>query len=212
MKKDFLSRTSLLSVLSIMILIVMTDSVCPVERGSNQLEIIISGGSISATLKDAPISNVLGAIERQTKILFLVDEAVAGEEITASFEEIPLEHALKQILNSLNYSLIYDQNNKLDKVIIFGKKGTFGNKMGGIPVSPQKVIEGVKKAEQESSPDDFEVLEDAPPSGRIMESTPVEDENFKVIKNVPSPGGPVEMTEEEQEQFKVIKDSPPPGD
>jgi type II secretory pathway component GspD/PulD (secretin) len=112
MKKDFVARTSLTSVLSAMILMVAVSSVYPLERGLNDSEIIIGSGLISANLRDAPISNVLEAIEQQAKIQFSMDENLSGEKITVSFQEIPVEHALKRILNSLNYSLIYDQNNE----------------------------------------------------------------------------------------------------
>ena len=211
MKKEFVARTSLFSVLSIMMLMVVVNSVYPLEKGSNDLEVMFGNGVISVNLKDAPITRVLEAISERGKIQFSVDETLSGEKITTAFQKIPLEQALKRILRSLNYSLIYGQNNRLSNVIVFGKKGAFERPVGGLPISFGKAIEYAKNTKQESSPDNFEVIENAPPPDEGIQSTPVKDGDFKVIKNVPPPGGPVEMTEEEQEQFKVVKDAAPPG-
>jgi len=166
-------------------------------------------------------------LESEKEIWFRGDPSLLEKEVTVHFTELPFEEGLKRILTSMNYSFIYDRNERLTGLIIIGKgiadqavsEGRAGTSkrnertdvnrpltvMRNNPHHGGNVEIGTEEREN------FSVIRASPPPGGSVESTEQEPENFGAIKNSPPPGGPIEVTEKERQNFMVIRNSLPPG-
>jgi hypothetical protein len=205
----------------------------PVLARGGDIDLTIEGGVLSARLKEAPLKIILERLERETGTWFRGDPSVLEEEVTVQFTELPLEEGLKRILSSMNYSLIYDSNEKPVGVIFIGKgKAGPGMSEGRGGGTTRTILPPAR--DQADASDSFTVIKNVPPPGgnveitaeehenfRVMRNSSLSDgpvevtgnepENFTVIRNLSPPGGPVEVSAEELENFKVIRNLPPPG-
>jgi hypothetical protein len=199
----------------------------PVLARGGDIDLTIEGETLSARLRKVPLKIVLEKVEREGGIWFRGDLPLLKEEVTVQFTELNFEEGLKRILTSMNYSFIYDSNEKLTGVIVIGK-GT-----GDHTVSESKA-DALKRNERANVNRSFTVIRnslpsggnvkigteerenigvinESPPLGGPVEVTEQEPESFTVMRNLPPPGGPVEVSAEALENFKVIRDLPPPG-
>jgi hypothetical protein len=67
---------------------------------------------VSAELKDADLSEVLKEIENGTDTLISIGKELTGKKITAQFENLDIESALKEILRDNYYVLTFEQDPK----------------------------------------------------------------------------------------------------
>ena len=81
----------------------------------------IQGGRMSADLKEASLISVARDIERQSGISFKGDESLLEERVSVAFEDLPLEHGIKRILATLNYSLLFDSRGEISEVTIMSE-------------------------------------------------------------------------------------------
>jgi len=181
-----------------------------VMQGSTHKKIQITNGMISVNLKDISLEKVANQIEKQGNVWIRGDESLFEDSISVQFEDLSLEAGLKRIFASMNYSLIFDQDSKLEGIMLIGRqkpgqsqsmKGTVKAKKSASLKTPKKYVshKGFKAVKSE-----------VPPGGPIKHSKRV-PESFKVTKSSPPPGGPVNKDVKNLENFKVIKNSPLPG-
>lgn len=183
----------------------------PVLAGGEDIDLTIGGNFLSARLKEIPLKIILEKLKREKGVWFRGDLNLLEEEITVQFTDLPFEEGLKRILASINFSLMFDGNERLVGVIVLGK-GTPGHGVSeGRDGAKKRTISPPGTKEQVLVNDPFPVIRSSPPSGGYVEVTSEDREDFTVIRNSPLPGGPVKVTEEELENFTVIRESPPPG-
>ncbi len=78
----------------------------------------IEGERISIQVKGVKLGELLKLIEDKTGIKFELDNSLSGEKISVDFKEVSILEGIKEIINTLNYAIIYDQDDAADKVII----------------------------------------------------------------------------------------------
>jgi hypothetical protein len=171
----------------------------------------IQGKALSADLKNIPLKFILEKLERERGIWFKGDESLFNEQVTVQFEGLSLEDGLKRILSSINYCLLFDQDRKMDGVILLGKKKPGQAVKKGRPVRAGRSISSRTPKKHVTNSGAFRMARNITPPGGYAEATAKDLENFKVLKNCPPPGGPVKVTEETLQNFKVIRNCPPPG-
>jgi len=210
-------------------------AVLPLTAASREdIDLTIHGEVLSARLRAIPLKIILEKLEREKGIWFRGNSSLLDETITVQFTDLPLEEGLVRILASMNYSLVFDQNERLVGVIVvargavdrpFSEVRTDSsmrtitspavNERASVnrPVTrtgknnPQGGYIKVIKEDRE----DFTVIRNCPPPGGPAEVPAGARESFAVVKNCPPPGGPANITPEEHEKFRVIKNLPPPG-
>ncbi len=88
---------------------------------------------ISVKSREAPLDAVLREISRRTHLTMSLPKGVLDERISVEFNRLPLEHALKRLLEGANSTFIYDvagdapsdaRRPRLVKVVVFSKKVT----------------------------------------------------------------------------------------
>lgn len=181
-----------------------------VMQGSTHKKIQITNGMISVNLKDIALEKVVTQIEKQGNLWVRGDESLFEDSISVQFEDLSLEAGLKRIFASMNYSLIFDQDSKLEGIILIGrqKPGRSQTKRGS--VKAKKGVSSMISKKRVSHKGFKAVKSDIPPGGPVKDSKRV-PESFKVTKSSPPPGDPVNKDIKNLENFKVIKNSPLPG-
>jgi hypothetical protein len=198
------------------------------------IDLTIKGEVLSARLAGIPLKAVLEKLERERGIWFKGNSSLLDETITVQFADLPIEEGLNRILASMNYSLVFDRNERLVGVIVVAR-GAVDRPASEVrtdrsmrtttssavsertsvnrPVTksgnnnPQGgYIKGIKEDRE-----DFTVIRNCPPPGGPVEVTPGDRERFGAVKNCPPPGGPFKVRGEELKNFEVIRDSGPPG-
>ena len=86
---------------------------------SNNL--IFQGAAVTANLKEVPLKTVFEKVQRETGIWFRVAESELDERVSIQFENLSVKEGLKRILRTMNYSLLFDQDNNLVGAFVFGK-------------------------------------------------------------------------------------------
>jgi hypothetical protein len=83
--------------------------------------VAVKDGLLSVNLKENSLLDVARDIEKQSGVWFRGDETLFQEKISVSFSDLPLEEGLKRILANLNYSLMFDIENKVAGVMVMGE-------------------------------------------------------------------------------------------
>ena len=194
-----------------------------------EIALEFEGNSVSARLDKVPLRSVLEKISAEKGIRFEGGESLMSKDVSANFTRLPLEEALKRVLEGTSYVFIYGHDRHVSKVTLMGPSG--GGKgqavsppagKGGRGVAPAQSMKGLGAAGPVGKPaepigdDDSEGIaaiqggEEEIPGGPVR-ITAEEREIFQVIENVPSPGGPVEEGPVDSPDFKIIRNVPPPG-
>ncbi len=79
------------------------------------------GDMMSASLNQAPITNVLEEIKKKKGIWIKGAETVNEEKVSAHFKDLSLQKGLERIFSSLNYSFAFDHGGKLVGVFLMGR-------------------------------------------------------------------------------------------
>jgi hypothetical protein len=76
-------------------------------------------GRLSVRLEGVPLAEVLDRVAAATGAVIRGD-AAESRDVTAQFDDVPLERALPQLLGSQNYSLRFDAKGNLSSVTLSG--------------------------------------------------------------------------------------------
>ena len=128
----------------------------PFPASGRTIDLTIEGDALSANLKGTPLKEILEELEKETGIFWRVYEGVLDERVTVQFEALSLKNGLKRILSSTNYCLVFDSKERLNSVIIVGRKGLPGGSPGvakiNMPPVPEEGLiganEGIFKPEE----------------------------------------------------------------
>jgi len=99
----------------------------------------IKDGRISASLRNAPLPDILRQIEDQEGIWFKFGTELKEERISVMFADLPREQALKRLLAKVSHSIIYDEKASVVGVIIMGKSGHGQYNASSYSGGPKKV-------------------------------------------------------------------------
>jgi len=94
--------------------------------GQEKNKLVFQGETFSATLVEEPLKNVFEKIQKQTEIRFRIPESELDERVSVQFERLTVQEGLRRILRTMNYSLLFNQKNKLIGVFVFGKASRIG--------------------------------------------------------------------------------------
>jgi hypothetical protein len=90
-----------------------------------KIDLDFSHQRLSATIKSAPIRNIIAEIEAEKGVWFELwlkgGDSVLDEKLSVEFEDLTVKDGLKRIFSSLNHSFVFDQNGQLLGVYLFGK-------------------------------------------------------------------------------------------
>jgi hypothetical protein len=83
--------------------------------------LIFEGTTLKANLKDESFKNIFQKLQKETGIWFSVSKAELDAKVSVRFENLSIEKGLRRILHAMNYSFLFDQNNNVIGVFVFGK-------------------------------------------------------------------------------------------
>jgi len=90
-------------------------------RTSDGPGVLIKNGVVSVNCDNIPLEKILRQIEEQGNVWFKGDESLFKERVSVQFKGLSLEDALKRVLASFSYSLIFDAKGRPSGLIIVGK-------------------------------------------------------------------------------------------
>lgn len=94
--------------------------------GEEKNLLVFQGGTFSANLVEESLKNVFEKLQKQTEIRFRIPDSEMEEKVSVQFENLTLQEGLRRILRTMNYSLLFDRNNNLAAVFVFGKASSIG--------------------------------------------------------------------------------------
>jgi hypothetical protein len=97
------------------------------------------GATFTADLKQASLKNVFQKLQEESGIWFKGPESGLDERVSVQFENLSLEEGLRRVLHTMNYSFIFDQENKLIGAFVFGKANRKGKPAGRADLNEQMV-------------------------------------------------------------------------
>jgi type II secretory pathway component GspD/PulD (secretin) len=104
-------------------ILVITCYLILVAAGEESSTLIFQGATFSANLEEVSLESVFDKILKETGIWFRVPESDLEEKISVRFKNLPVQEGLRRILRTMNYSLLFDQDNKLIGAFVFGRSG-----------------------------------------------------------------------------------------
>ena len=194
----------------------------------------VKDGLLSVNLKETSLLEVARDIEKQSGVWFRGDETLFQEKISVTFNDLPIEEGLKRILTNLNYSLMFDNKNKVAGVMVMGEGKPAGAQPGRPGVQPPRVATPPGTAPRPSptvrsrpstsnappaatarrppralpQPAQGGAVSQPPGFPAAQSATP---ETLKPQESAPTPGGPVASDGPLPPAFRVIENAPPPG-
>jgi hypothetical protein len=194
----------------------------------------VKDGLLSVNLKDNSLLEVARDIEKQSGVWFRGDETLFQEKISVTFNDLPLEEGLKRILTNVNYSLMFDNKNKVAGVMVMGEGKPAGAQPGRPGALPPRVATPPASTTRpaptvRSRPS----TPTSPPAATVRRpprtvpqsaqggaasqppgSAPAQSalpEAFKGQESASTPGGAVASDGPLPPAFRVIENAPPPG-
>lgn len=184
----------------------------------------VKDGSLSVDIKDSSLLEVARDIEKQSGVWFRGEETLFQERISLTFSDLSLEEGLKRILTNMNYSFMFDTNNKIAGVMVMGEGKPAGTQPGRPGATPPRVATppgtqtrptATVRSRSSTSPPPAAAVRRPPrpapqPAGSSAAQLPI-PEAFKVPDNSPIPGGPLASEGPLPPAFRTIENAPPPG-
>lgn len=115
------------------------------DAGVKRVEVI--GDRMSVQAKGVPLGELLIVVEDLTGIHFGFDELIAERETFVDFEDLSLSEGIKKIIFPLSCAMIYDETDKLRRVVILGKGKDFKMR------EPREIENRTSESSQSGSPD-----------------------------------------------------------
>ncbi|MDA8169794.1 MAG: hypothetical protein M0Z59_08900 [Nitrospiraceae bacterium] len=97
-----------------------------VEEVNPQMDIRVSGGRVSAELKNAPLGKAIMELGKKAGFKADISSAVAGIQVSTRFKGLPVEDALRRILSlagDTNYILSYGEDDSISGINIYESHG-----------------------------------------------------------------------------------------
>jgi len=168
-------------------------------------DVNVTQGKISANVTSEPLRQVVDVLKQKTEIRFSVEEDVAGQMVSANFQDLPVAAAIKKLLEGtgINYAVLGDANGDPETVFI-GNSERPGSPGGSAPNPAMSMpARGVVTPVQPLPPQMNPPVQ--PPQTPVDQKTP---QQRPPGGNVPTGGGFVpEIKTDPQEQTKPQQDN-----
>ena len=92
--------------------------------------------TLAAKTDNVPLDSLLARLREKTGITFLFAKDLSDTIISVEFQALPMQEAIRRILNRLNHAIIFGSEGKIQKVIIFGES----NNLSAPPVYEYKTL------------------------------------------------------------------------
>ena len=193
----------------------------------------VKDGLLSVNLKDTSLLEVARDIEKQSGVWFRGDETLFQEKISLIFNDLTLEEGLKRILTNLNYSLMFDNKNKVAGVMVMGEGKPAGAQPGRPGAQPPRVATPPGTSTRPAPTARTRPSVSTPPVATVRRpprvvpqpaqsgtasqtpgSAPAQSalpDAFKAQENATAPGGPAASDGPLPPAFRIIENAPPPG-
>lgn len=193
----------------------------------------VKDGLLSVNLKDTSLLEVARDIEKQSGVWFRGDETLFQEKISLIFNDLTLEEGLKRILTNLNYSLMFDNKNKVAGVMVMGEGKPAGAQPGRPGAQPPRVATPPGTTTRPAPTARTRPSVSTPPVATVRRpprvvpqpaqsgtasqtpgSAPAQSalpDAFKAQENATAPGGPAASDGPLPPAFRIIENAPPPG-
>lgn len=83
--------------------------------------------TVSANIREAPLKAVIEKIKSEEGVWFLNwfkgNESLFDEKISLRFRNLPVRDAMERIFSGINVALVFDSQNSIEGVFLFGKPG-----------------------------------------------------------------------------------------
>lgn len=123
-----LSKVTFFALVVGLILCVFSAS-SPGDEG--RIELKFDDQFVSANIESVPLRLILEKIEAEKGLWYRMDESLSEKKVSVRFAGLPLPAALKRILSNIDYSLMFNSNDDLVGVFIFGKGAEHGYRPEG---------------------------------------------------------------------------------
>jgi type II secretory pathway component GspD/PulD (secretin) len=188
----------------------------------------VQGGLLSVNLKDTSLLEVARDIEKQSGIWFRGDETLFQENISVTFNDLPLEEGLKRILTNMNYSLVFDNKHKVAGVMVMGEGKAAGAQPARPGAQPPRVASPPGTASRPSATLRSRSSTSTPPAATVVRRPPrALPQRNRAAGTQPQPGsvGAPSVTPDDSEAqenastaegplppaFRVMENPAPPG-
>jgi len=187
----------------------------------------VKDGLLSVNLKETSLLEVARDIEKQSGVWFRGDETLFQEKISVTFNDLSIEEGLKRILTNLNYSLMFDNKNKVAGVMVMGegkpaaaqagRPGAQPPRVATPPASASRPAPTVRSRPSTSTPPAATVrrppraIPQPAPGGAATQPPGSTAAPSATPENAPAPDGSVASDGPLPPAFRVIENAPPPG-
>jgi hypothetical protein len=107
-------------------------------------DVQVREGRMSAEIKSQPLTQVLERLKAQTNMRLVMDDGIAGKNISASFQDLPIALGLKKLLEGtgINYVVLANTDGKPESIFIGGstKPGAPPRQLDNRPVGNRGVV------------------------------------------------------------------------
>jgi hypothetical protein len=125
---QYLSKRLLLSVIGALALAMLGGTAI---GQSQRIDLQFEGGRISADIQEAPLSDIFDRIRNEKGVWVKGVDASAQQQVSVQFQDLPLEEGIGRILTGINYSLAFDENNRLIGITLLGTTSDTGRTASG---------------------------------------------------------------------------------
>jgi len=105
------------------------------ESLGGESTVLVKDGMMSLAIEDWPLGVVLKHIERQSRVRFIVANALQQDPVSLRFQAVPFLDGLKRILIRKSYLMLFDRSNSLVEVVVIQKRD--GYKPPTMPFVPK---------------------------------------------------------------------------
>lgn len=91
------------------------------SMGAQNSSIDFQGSNITASLKETPLKNIIEEFQKEKGIWFKSPKSLLDERVSVEFENLSIREGLKRILRTMNYSFLFDKDNNIIGIFVFGK-------------------------------------------------------------------------------------------
>ena len=109
--------------LLIFLLFLCRNSIASIDPDTSE-NVRIEGDRISIQVEGIELGELLKVIEDKTGIEFDLHRSLSGKEISVDFKELSLWEGIKAIIYPLNYAIVYDPGDVINRVIIVDRSNT----------------------------------------------------------------------------------------
>jgi hypothetical protein len=154
------------------------------SAGAAQPAIAVRKGTLTATLERVPVATVIATLVEQTGAE-LRGEVLTPHDVTVELHDVPLDEALERILGDQSFTLTYDADGRLKRIVLGGEAVRTPTAKPGAPVTaggpapwpPNKEVADAARRVAEFIQSDPTV----PVRGRLAKALGTETSTFKQV-------------------------------